>query len=356
MVSRSSWYSPSDSSESTVARWLSTRITTFSPYVAGSVETRRSTGLPFTATRARPSCGRRRSAMSSPDMILMREMSGTPAERGIFITCRSTPSMRYRTTTPPSTGSMCTSLARLAMPSASIMSTSRTIGAVAASSAAAPRSSPSSSSSWVTSASSSPPRIFCTASSACRSAVRYSSSSRSRIVRGDASSIRTSRPVANASIFSASMSKGLAVATSRKESVSRSGSTMKRRTRFSGTASRLRASVAARSASGSRNRFASACRIWSSPASLRSTSCSHSDTDAPCEAARSLSTSPGGRRVWTVATSHSSVNAMELLRGRTAGPGRPQAHRPKLTCRKAIAVSGRSRPAPVGLLRPARRR
>ena len=52
-------------------------MTTFSPCVAGRVEMRRSTGLPFTATRARPSCGRRRSAMSRPDMILMREMSGS---------------------------------------------------------------------------------------------------------------------------------------------------------------------------------------------------------------------------------------------------------------------------------------
>src|SRR2546425_8118609 len=46
---------------------------------AGSVETRRSIGCPFTDTRARPSCGRRRSAMSSCDMILMREIRGSPA-------------------------------------------------------------------------------------------------------------------------------------------------------------------------------------------------------------------------------------------------------------------------------------
>ena len=69
-------------------------MTTFSPSEAGRVETRRSTASPFTLTRARPSCGRSRSAMSSPDMILMREMSGSPALRGIFMTCRSTPSMR----------------------------------------------------------------------------------------------------------------------------------------------------------------------------------------------------------------------------------------------------------------------
>ncbi len=62
----SSGRSPSASSESTVERWSRMRMTTFSPCDAGSVETRRSTRLPLTATRARPSCGRRRSAMSSP--------------------------------------------------------------------------------------------------------------------------------------------------------------------------------------------------------------------------------------------------------------------------------------------------
>ena len=77
-----------------MARWLRIRMTTFSPSEAGRVETRRSTASPLTETRARPSWGRSRSAMSSPDMILMREMSGRPAVRGIFITCRSTPSMR----------------------------------------------------------------------------------------------------------------------------------------------------------------------------------------------------------------------------------------------------------------------
>ncbi len=70
------------------------RITTFSPSDAGSVDTRRSTGTPLTATRARPSCGRNRSAMSRLEMILIRETSGKPAARGIFITCRSTPSIR----------------------------------------------------------------------------------------------------------------------------------------------------------------------------------------------------------------------------------------------------------------------
>ena len=94
MPSVSLVFSPSESSDLTVARESRIRITTFSPSDAGSVDTRRSIGWPFTATRARPSCGRSRSAMSSDDMILMREISGSPAWRGIFITWRSTPSMR----------------------------------------------------------------------------------------------------------------------------------------------------------------------------------------------------------------------------------------------------------------------
>src|SRR5881409_1721457 len=96
MPSTSSGLKPSESSVLTVARESRIRITTFSPSAAGRVETRRSIGWPFTATRARPSWGRSRSAMSSEDMILMREMSGSPAWRGIFICWRSTPSMRYR--------------------------------------------------------------------------------------------------------------------------------------------------------------------------------------------------------------------------------------------------------------------
>ena len=94
IVSCSSLSKPSEASARTVERVLRIRMTTFSPSDAGSVEMRRSTGLPFTATRARPSCGRSRSAISIPPMILMREISGMPAARGIFMTCRSTPSIR----------------------------------------------------------------------------------------------------------------------------------------------------------------------------------------------------------------------------------------------------------------------
>src|SRR6266576_2220329 len=50
------------------------RITTFSPCEVGRTETRRSTSLPITLTRKRPSCGTRRSAMFRPAKILMREV------------------------------------------------------------------------------------------------------------------------------------------------------------------------------------------------------------------------------------------------------------------------------------------
>ena len=69
-------------------------MTTFSPCAEGSVETRRSTAAPSMATRARPSWGRRRSAMSIPAMIFTRETSGSPTLRGSARAARSTPSMR----------------------------------------------------------------------------------------------------------------------------------------------------------------------------------------------------------------------------------------------------------------------
>ena len=62
-------------------------MTTFSPCETGSVEIRKSMGVVFTTTRARPSWGRNRSAMSNEPMILRREINGTPAARGIFMIC-----------------------------------------------------------------------------------------------------------------------------------------------------------------------------------------------------------------------------------------------------------------------------
>src|SRR5213592_939845 len=197
MPSVSLVFSPSESSDLTVARESRIRMTTFSPSAAGSVETRRSIGWPFTATRARPSWGRSRSAISSDDMILMREISGRPAWRGIFITCRSTPSIRYRTATPPSSGSMWMSLERARIPSEMIRSTRRTTGR------------------WLASASeaamviSSGARLSCSCTSSAEFSIpssslstafsgRYSSSSRAAILEGASRNIRISRAVADA--------------------------------------------------------------------------------------------------------------------------------------------------------------
>ena len=51
----------------------STRRTTFSPWMVGKVETRRSYSFPAIVIRARPSCGSRRSEMSSCAMIFTRD-------------------------------------------------------------------------------------------------------------------------------------------------------------------------------------------------------------------------------------------------------------------------------------------
>ena len=52
------------------------RRTARSPNDVGTVETRMSISLPPRRMRIRPSCGRRRSPMSSPAMTLMRETAG----------------------------------------------------------------------------------------------------------------------------------------------------------------------------------------------------------------------------------------------------------------------------------------
>ena len=59
----------------TLAR-SSTRITTLSPCTVGTVDTRRSSSRPLTRVLIRPSCGRRRSAMSRRASSLMREADG----------------------------------------------------------------------------------------------------------------------------------------------------------------------------------------------------------------------------------------------------------------------------------------
>ena len=64
----------------------SSRMTTFSPNWAGTVETRRSRSRERSSTRRRilirPSCGRRFSEMSSLAMIFNREISGSRVRIG----------------------------------------------------------------------------------------------------------------------------------------------------------------------------------------------------------------------------------------------------------------------------------
>jgi len=63
------------------------RITTFSPNSVGQTETRKSISLPLPSlSLMRPSWGRRRSEMSSSDMILRREMMAFLSLMGGFIT------------------------------------------------------------------------------------------------------------------------------------------------------------------------------------------------------------------------------------------------------------------------------
>ena len=72
-------------------------MTVFSPKIVGSVETRKSISRWLKRSLIRPSCGRRRSAMSRLAMILTREVSAASRRfGGVMISCR-TPSTRKRT-------------------------------------------------------------------------------------------------------------------------------------------------------------------------------------------------------------------------------------------------------------------
>ena len=79
-------------------------MTAPSPPTSGSVATRTSMRRPSTFSAVRPSCGTRRSAMSSSDMILMREMTPATRRRGMRVASASTPSTRKRTTSSPRDG------------------------------------------------------------------------------------------------------------------------------------------------------------------------------------------------------------------------------------------------------------
>ncbi len=70
------------------------RMTSFSPYTVGRLDTRRSIFLFAAFTEIRPSCGSRRSAMSMSAMIFRRLTTPAWIFRDWLVISCSTPSMR----------------------------------------------------------------------------------------------------------------------------------------------------------------------------------------------------------------------------------------------------------------------
>ena len=104
-------------------------MTTDSPCCTGMVDTRTSMLRLRTRMLKRPSCGRRFSEISSPDMIF-RRITRADATRCSFITCSlSTPSIRWRIRTTPSSGSMWMSEAFICTASSNSVCSRRTTGA-----------------------------------------------------------------------------------------------------------------------------------------------------------------------------------------------------------------------------------
>ncbi|CAM5636828.1 hypothetical protein RLIN73S_02508 [Rhodanobacter lindaniclasticus] len=85
---------PSEAKSNTTDSRSRMRITTDSPKLVGTVDTRRSSSLPCTRSWMRPSCGSRRSAMFSRAMIFTREITAAVDDDGGASTSCSTPSMR----------------------------------------------------------------------------------------------------------------------------------------------------------------------------------------------------------------------------------------------------------------------
>ncbi len=88
------------------------RSTASSPMMLGMMETRKSIWRPLMPTLKRPSCGTRRSAMSSSAMTLTREITcSATSEPGTRLMDVSTPSTRYLIASPLSVVSRWMSLA-----------------------------------------------------------------------------------------------------------------------------------------------------------------------------------------------------------------------------------------------------
>ena len=173
---------PSKSSPMSACDLSRMRITIPSPSTRGIVTTRVSIAWPSTVSDTRPSCGTRFSAMSRLAMIFTRETVPAIMRFGIWVVSRSTPSTRKRTRISRPSGSKWMSDAPSSTAWAMIELTSLMTGASSADSRIS-----------VTSASSSSPS---------RTASATASSSRlMRVIRplmssGDATTARTSRPVA----------------------------------------------------------------------------------------------------------------------------------------------------------------
>ena len=136
MISRNSFSGPSSrpiAPKSSITTERSRiRSTTLSPNMVGSTETRKSTGWPPTVRRIRPSCGRRRSAMSRSAITLTRLVIANARCLGGGTISYSTPSPRIRILNSFSNGSKCRSLEWSLIASNSTMFSSLRTGALSA--------------------------------------------------------------------------------------------------------------------------------------------------------------------------------------------------------------------------------
>ena len=109
-------------------------MVTFSPNTVGRVAIRRSTALSSRRKVARPSWGRRFSAMSMSPMILMRDTTPSLMSLGMSVRWWSIPSILIRTAAPSSWGSTWISDAPCRTAAASMSFTSDTTPSYSASS------------------------------------------------------------------------------------------------------------------------------------------------------------------------------------------------------------------------------
>ena len=120
---------PSRSRPNAPELWESKRITTDSPCCVGMVEMRMSIDWFFSFTLKRPSCGRRFSEISKPDINFRRKASAVAILGSASVCICNTPSMRKRICKRASCGSMWTSEARICAASSNTDCSNLTTGA-----------------------------------------------------------------------------------------------------------------------------------------------------------------------------------------------------------------------------------